>query len=51
MIVLKQIFHEAGPKTKSRQKVVHDIKKVEKHWAREYINLVLTLETFLNQKV
>ena len=31
MIVLKQIFHEVGPKTKSRRKVVHDIKKVEKH--------------------
>ena len=33
MIVLKQIFHEVGPKTKSRRKVVHDIKKVEKNWS------------------
>ena len=31
MIDLKQIFHEVGPKTKSRGKVVHDIKKVKKH--------------------
>ena len=25
-------FHKADPKTKSRRKVVDDIKKVEKHW-------------------
>ena len=31
MIVLKKIFHKVGPKTKSRRKVIHDIKKVEKH--------------------
>ena len=31
MIVLKQIFHEVGPEIKSWRKVVHDIKKVEKH--------------------
>ena len=34
MIVLKQIFHEVGFKTKSRRKVVHDIEKVEKHCDR-----------------
>ena len=28
MIVLKQFFHKVGPKTKSRRKVIHDIKKV-----------------------
>ena len=37
MIVLKQIFHKVGPKTKSRRKVVHDIKKVEKHCFYAYI--------------
>ena len=35
MIVLKRIFHEVGPKTKSRRKVVYDIKKVEKHCTRQ----------------
>ena len=34
MIVLKQIFYEVGPKRKSRRKVVHDVKKVEKHCSR-----------------
>ena len=39
MTVPKQIFHEVGPKTKSRRKVVHDIKKVEKHCARTFLSL------------
>ena len=38
MIVRTQIFHEVGPKTKSRRKVVHGIKKVEKHWFRPFIS-------------
>ena len=39
MIALKQIFHEVSPKTKSRQKVVHDVKKVEKHWYDAQFNI------------
>ena len=34
MIVRKQIFCKVGPKTKSRRKVVHDMKKVEKYCSR-----------------
>ena len=37
MIVMKQIFYEVGPKTKSRRKVVHDIKKVEKHCFKAWL--------------
>ena len=47
MIVLTQIFHKVGPKTESRRKVVHDMKKVEKHWSTKYVlRGVIRLEVF-----
>ena len=43
MIVWTQIFHEVGPKAKSRRKVVHDIKKVEKHCFRHCLDIFVAL--------